>query len=234
MQKLIAECLGTFTLVFMGCATIIFMVHEVGLLGVAAAFGLTVIGIAYAIGHISGAHLNPAVSLGAVIAGRLSPSEFAGYVIAQCLGAIAAAALLYVLVQSKQGGYDTAANGFAQNGWKDYSVVGAFLFEFIATALFLIVILGSTEEGGAGANAGLAIGFTLVVIHLAGIVVSGSSVNPARSLGPALFAGPEAIGQLWLYILAPCLGAALGGVVHRKFLSNEARGNRKLGDAKPA
>ncbi|MFA3920534.1 aquaporin [Ruegeria hyattellae] len=220
MQKLVAEGLGTFTLVFIGCATIIFMVGEVGLLGVAAAFGLTVVGVAYAVGHISGAHLNPAVSLGAVVAGRMSVSDFIGYTISQCAGAIAAAAVLYVMVQSKQGGYNIATNGFAQNGWSEYSVMGAFLFEFVATAIFLIVILGSTDEGGAGASAGLAIGLTLVVIHLAGIVVSGASVNPARSLAPALFAGGDALNQLWLYIVAPCLGSAVGGLIHRTFLSS--------------
>lgn len=233
MQKLIAEGVGTFTLVFMGCATIIFMVDEVGLLGVAAAFGLTVTGVAYGIGHISGAHLNPAVSLGAVVAGRLSVSDFVGYAIAQCTGAVAAAAVLFVIAQSKQTGYDIATNGFAQNGWSSYGVFGAFLFEFVATALFLIVILGSTEEGGAGMNAGLAIGLTLVVIHLAGIVVSGASVNPARSLGPALFAGPEAISQLWLYIAAPFLGAVAGGLLHRGILSAAARRDRAGGMTKP-
>ena len=220
MQKLIAEAIGTFTLVFIGCATIIFMGAEVGLLGISLAFGLTVAAVAYGFGHISGAHLNPAVSLGAVIAGRLPAANFIGYVIAQCVGAIIAAAVLFVITQSKVGGYDIAINGLGQNGWSGYAMGGAFVFEAVATFLFMLVILGATSENGAGPLAGLAIGVALVVIHLGGIVVSGSSVNPARSLGPALFAGPEALGQLWLYIVAPCIGAAAAGLVHRSLLAH--------------
>jgi aquaporin Z len=215
MQKYASELIGTFALVFFGCAAIIFMREEVGLLGVSFAFGLTVIAMAYSIGHISGAHLNPAVSLGALIAGRISANTFFGYVIAQLAGAIIAAAMLYVIAQGKSEGYDVAANGFAQNGWTAYSMISAFLFELVATFLFVTVILGATQKVGAGPIAGLAIGLTLVAIHLAGITVSGSSVNPARSLGPALFAGPEALSQLWLYIVAPCLGASAAGLVFR-------------------
>lgn len=224
MQKYIAEAIGTFALVFIGCATVIFMVGQVGLLGVAFAFGLTVIAMAYSIGNISGAHLNPAVSLGILVAGRMNVRDFVGYVIAQCAGAIVAAAVLYVITQNKVGGYDIAANGFAQNGWSAYGMPAAFLFETVATFLFLTVILGTTQAGGAGINAGLAIGLTLVAIHLAGILVSGSSVNPARSLGPALFAGGAAMSQLWLYVVAPMLGGALAGFVFRAGLTR-ARGS---------
>jgi aquaporin Z len=215
MNKYICEFVGTFTLVFFGCATILFMRSEVGLLGVAMAFGFSVVAMAYSIGPISGAHLNPAVSLGFFVSGRMTSGDLVGYVIAQCVGAIVASAALYVIVAGKGGGYDIAANGFAQNGWSTYSATSAFLFEAIATFLFLVVILRSTADDGAGPLAGLAIGLTLVMIHLAGIAVSGSSVNPARSLGPALFAGGAAMSQLWLYIVAPCLGATVAGLALR-------------------
>ncbi|BCH22723.1 aquaporin [Mesorhizobium sp. L-8-10] len=215
MNRYACEFIGTFALVFFGCATVLFMRSEVGLLGVALAFGLSVVAMAYSIGPISGAHLNPAVSLGFLVSGRLGQGDFVCYVIAQCLGAIVAAGVLFVIAQGKVAGYDIAANGFAQNGWSAFSVVSAFLFELVATFLFVTVILNATAQGGAGAIAGLAIGLTLVVIHLAGIAVSGASVNPARSLAPALFAGGTAISQLWLYIVAPCLGAAAAGVLLR-------------------
>ncbi|AMS45116.1 aquaporin [Aminobacter aminovorans] len=215
MNKYVCEFIGTFALVFFGCATILFMRSEVGLLGVALAFGLSVVAMAYSIGPISGAHLNPAVSLGFLVSGRLGSGDFVGYIIAQCFGAIVAAGVLYVIAQGKVAGFDVAANGFAQNGWSAYSVVSAFLFELVATFLFVTVILNATSQGGAGPVAGLAIGLTLVAIHLAGIVVSGASVNPARSLGPALFAGGTAMAQLWLYIIAPCLGAAAAGLLSR-------------------
>ncbi|PBC01368.1 aquaporin [Mesorhizobium sp. WSM3860] len=215
MNKYICEFIGTFALVFFGCATVLFMRSEVGLLGVAMAFGLSVVAMAYSIGPVSGAHLNPAVSLGVFVSGRMKSGDLIGYVVAQCAGAIAASAVLYVIALGKGGGYDVAANGFAQNGWSTYSLTSAFLFELVATFLFLLVILRATAEGGAGALAGLAIGLTLVLIHLAGIAVSGSSVNPARSLGPALFAGGSALSQLWLYIVAPCLGAAAAGFALR-------------------
>lgn len=222
MQKYLAETIGTFALVFFGCATIIFMADKVGLLGVAFAFGLTVTAMAYSIGAISGAHLNPAVSLGMLFAGRMTGRDFAGYVAAQLIGAVIAAAVLSAMVQDKVGGYDLATNGFAQNGWTAYGVTAAFAFELVATFLFLTVILGATQPGGAGPIAGLAIGLTLVVIHLAGIAVSGASVNPARSFGPALFAGGAALSQLWLYILAPCLGGALAGFMFRAGLTRAA------------
>jgi aquaporin Z len=215
VNKYICEFVGTFALVFFGCATVLFMRTEVGLLGVAMAFGLSVVAMAYAIGPISGAHLNPAVSLGFFVSGRMKPNDLIGYIVAQCAGAIVASAVLYVIAQGKAGGYDVAANGFAQNGWSTYSATSAFLFEAVATFLFLVVILRATAEGGAGPLAGLAIGLTLVMIHLAGIAVSGSSVNPARSLGPALFAGGTALSQLWLYIVAPCIGAAAAGLALR-------------------
>ena len=221
MKKYIAEMIGTFTLVFMGCGTVIFMVGEVGLLGVAFAFGLSVVAMAYSIGHISGAHLNPAVSMGALVAGRMSVQEFIGYAVSQIIGGIVAAAALYVIASGKSGGYDTAVSGFAANGWSGYSMMSAFLFEVIATAIFLVVILGVTQDGTDTTRlAGLVIGLTLVLIHLAGITVSGSSVNPARSIGPALFAGGTAMSQLWLYIVAPMIGGAIGGFLHKSGITS--------------
>lgn len=223
MNKYLCEFIGTFALVFFGCATVLFMGAEVGLLGVAFAFGLALVAMAYAIGPVSGAHLNPAVSLGFYACGRMKANDLAGYVVAQCAGAVVASAALYVIVQGRAGGYDMAANGFAENGWSTYSALSAFLFEAIATFVFVLVILRATADGGAGALAGLAIGLTLVAIHLAGIAVSGSSVNPARSLGPALFAGGTALSQLWLYIVAPCLGAAAAGLALRARPAGAAR-----------
>ncbi|WP_083338544.1 MIP family channel protein [Ensifer sp. LCM 4579] len=213
MSKYACEFVGTFALIFLGCGTIVFMHSEVGPLGIALAFGLSVVAMAYTVGPISGAHLNPAVSLGFLVSRRLGPGDFVAYIAAQCVGAIAAAGVLYLIAADKVGGFDIAVNGFAQNGWAAYGVSSAFLFEFVATFLFVTVVLSSTAEGGAGALAGLAIGLTLVAIHLAGITVSGSSVNPARSLGPALFAGEAAVDQLWLYVLAPMLGGAAAGLL---------------------
>lgn len=214
MKKYIAEVIGTFTLVFFGCATVIFMVDQVGLLGVSFAFGLSVVAMAYSIGHISGAHLNPAVSFGVLVAGRMSMSDFIGYVIAQIAGGILAALVLLLIAKGKVDGFDPSA-GFAANGWSGYSMTSAFIFEVVATAIFLTVILGATQDGAPASMAGLIIGLTLVMIHIAGIMVSGSSVNPARSIGPALIQGGEALSQLWLYIVAPMIGGAIGGILHK-------------------
>ncbi len=163
--------------------------------------------MAYAIGPISGAHLNPAVSLGAVVAGRLPLGDFAGYVIGQFLGGIAAAAVLYVIASGRVGGFDAAAMACAQNGWDKYGMMSAFIFEATATVpVRWLIILGATQQGASAIYAGLVIGLTLVAIHLAGIAVSGASVNPARSFGPALFAGSAAMSQVWLYFAAPLPG----------------------------
>ena len=194
---------------------------EVGLLGVAFAFGLSVTAMAYSIGHVSGAHLNPAVSIGALFAGKLSMADFVGYAVAQVFGGIVAALVLFAIAMGKTGGYDIAANGFAANGWSDYAMTSALAFEVIATAIFVLVILGATQDGAPTAMAGLIIGLTLVLIHLAGITVSGSSVNPARSIGPALIQGGEAINQLWLYIVAPLIGGAIGGLLHKSGITTK-------------
>ena len=219
MNKALAEFLGTMTLVLLGCGAAVIAGKEVGVLGISFAFGLALIAMAYGIGPVSGCHINPAVSLGALIAGRLSSSDFVQYVIAQCLGAIVGALILYLIVSGKLSGYDLGTSGLGQNGWGagylgEYGMVSAFLFELVATFLFVVVILGSTGRGAPTAMAGLAIGLTLVVIHIVGIQVTGVSVNPARSLGPALFAG--ALSQLWLFIIAPLLGAAAAGALFKR------------------
>ncbi len=222
MKKPIAEFIGTFTLVLLGCGAAVIAGKEVGVLGISFAFGLALIAMAYGIGPVSGCHINPAVSLGALVAGRMTTGEFVSYVIAQCAGAIAGAFVLYLIASGKSG-YSLAANGLGQNGWGagylgQYGLMAAFIFEAVATFLFLVVILGSTQTRAPGAMAGLAIGLTLVVIHIVGIQVTGVSVNPARSLGPAVFVGGNAIAQLWLFIVAPCLGAIVAGLLFKNGL----------------
>ncbi|MEM6595958.1 MAG: MIP family channel protein [Pseudomonadota bacterium] len=226
MRKYIAEAIGTFVLVFFGVGSAVLagggigIADAISITGISFAFGISVVAMAYSIGQVSGAHLNPAVSMGALVAGRISAADFAGYAIFQTLGAIVAAALIYFMATNTIGGYDIASNGLGQNGWgADYGgeflMISAFIFEVVATAVFIVVILGVTAESGENAFAGLVIGLTLVMIHLVGITVTGTSVNPARSIGPALFAGPQALSQLWLFIVAPLLGGALGGFLHK-------------------
>ncbi|MFH0803372.1 MAG: aquaporin [bacterium] len=220
MKKYLAELIGTFTLVLFGCGTAVVAGDKVGIVGIAFAFGLALLGMAYGIGPISGCHINPAVSLGALIAGRMSFKDFIGYVIGQCVGAIAAAGVLAVIVQGKLAGYDIGIAGLGQNGWgPDYQggfgLSSAALFEFVATFLFIVVILGSTQDGAPAKMAGLAIGLTLVVIHIFGISITGVSVNPARSLGPALLVGGKALEQLWLFLVFPCLGGILAGILFK-------------------
>ena len=219
MNKQVAEFIGTFTLVLFGCGSAVIAGTDIGLTGISFAFGLALVGMAYAIGPVSGCHINPAVSLGAVAAGRMTMAEAIKYIIAQVAGAIAAA-LVLMLIMSGKADYSVASNGLGQNGWGpgylgEYSMVSAFVFEVVATFLFMVVILGSTGKGAPTAMAGLAIGLALVVIHLVGINVTGVSVNPARSIGPALFAGGAAIGQLWLFIAAPIIGAVAAGLLFK-------------------
>ena len=216
MNKAVAEFIGTFTLVFFGCGAAVIAGSVVGNLGIAFAFGLAIVAMAYGIGPVSGCHVTPAVSLGALLAGRISSGDFVQYVIAQCLGAIAGAAVLYMIASGKLSGFDIAKQGLGQNGWGPtylggYGLGAAFIFEVVATFLFVVVILGSTGTGAPSAMAGLAIGLTLTAIHIVGIQVTGVSVNPARSLGPALLVGGSALSQLWLFIVAPLIGAAAAG-----------------------
>ncbi len=224
MNKPIAEFIGTFTLVFLGCGAAVIAGADgmtgIGLTGISLAFGLALIGMAYGIGPVSGCHINPAVTLGAVAAGRMPLGEAGGYIIAQIAGAIAAAFVLMIIATGQGAGYDVAASGLGQNGWGpgylgEYSMVAALSFEIVATFLFMVVILGATGDGAPAHLAGLAIGLMLVVIHLVGIKITGVSVNPARSIGPALFVGGTALAQLWLFILAPVLGAIAAGFVFR-------------------
>lgn len=231
MKKFIAELIGTFTLVFFGCGAAVLAgagtagLDPVGQLGVSMAFGLAIVAMAYGIGPVSGCHVNPAVSFGAFVAGRMSAGDMAQYWAAQVIGATVGAAVLY-LIASGKADYSLAQNGLGANGWGpgylgEYSLGAALLFEIVATFLFLVVILGSTQSSAPAAMAGLAIGLTLVVIHIVGIQITGVSVNPARSIGPALFVGGSALGQLWLFIIAPLVGAAAAGVLFRSKLLEE-------------
>ena len=223
-NKLLAEVLGTFILVFFGCGSAVFMGEHIGMLGISLAFGLSIVAAAYSIGPVSGAHLNPAVSFGMVVSGRMQLDEGIRYAVAQVLGAILAA-LLILFIAVGAPGYEVATNGLGQNGFGEgylgeYGLISAFLFEALATFLFVSVILGATRaNGGAGAFAGLAIGLTLAAIHLVGINITGVSVNPARSIGPALFAGAGALADLWLFIVAPLVGAALAGLLEASGLT---------------
>ena len=222
MRKEIAEFFGTFTLVLFGCGSAVIAGADIGLTGISFAFGLALIGMAYGIGPVSGCHINPAVSLGAVAAGRMQMKEAIRYIIAQVAGAIVAA-LILLMIASGKADYSVAENGLGQNGWGagylgEYTVVAAFVFEVVATFLFMVVILGATGAGAPAQLAGLAIGLALVVIHLVGINVTGVSVNPARSIGPALFVGGTATAQLWLFIVAPIIGAVAAGALFRSGL----------------
>lgn len=225
MKKAIAEFIGTFTLVLFGCGAAVIAGLGTGptaidVLGIAFAFGLAIVTMAYGIGPISGCHVNPAVSFGALLAGRMSTNDFITYVIAQILGAIAGAAVLYLIMSGKAAGWN---GGLGRNGWGpgylgEYSVVSAFVFEAVATFLFLVCILGVTQKGAPSHLAGLAIGMALTVIHIVGINVTGVSVNPARSLGPAIVsygAHPQAIAQVWLFIVAPLIGAGVAGLLFK-------------------
>lgn len=219
MKRYLAEFIGTFTLVLFGCGTAVVAGDKVGFLGIAFAFGFALIAMAYGIGPISGCHINPAVSLGVFTAGRMSPKDLIGYIISQCLGAVAASGVL-LTIMSGLSGYDIAANGLGQNGWGpgylgQYNLTSAITFEFVATLLFIIVILGSTQKNAPAQFAGLAIGITLVVIHILGINITGVSVNPARSFGPALLVGGKALSQLWLFLIVPSIAGILAGVLFR-------------------
>jgi aquaporin Z len=197
---------------------------QIGMTGISLAFGLAIVAAAYGLGAISGAHLNPAVSLGVMLSGRMSAGEFVSYAIAQVIGAIAGAAVL-LMIASGKADYSVAANGLGQNGFGpgylgEYSLMAALVFEVVMTFLFVTVILGATAKGAPGAMAGLAIGLTLAAIHLVGINVTGVSVNPARSIGPALFVGGEALADLWVFIVAPLVGGALAGILYKAGLTS--------------
>jgi aquaporin Z len=227
-KKYIAEFFGTLALVLVGCGAITIGgfgdAFPLGILPIALAFGLTVTAMAYGVGAISGAHLNPAVTTAMWVGGRIRTEDLAGYVIAQCAGAIVAAGLLVVILKGRQQGWDLGAKGLGQNGWGQgylggYTLGAAILVEFIATLLFTLVILGATSGKGATAVTGLVIGLTLTALHFPFVNVTGLSVNPARSLGPAVFVGGNALWQLWLFLIVPTVaGAVAGWLVKSKHL----------------
>jgi aquaporin Z len=228
MKKLAAEFIGTFWLVLGGCGSAVlaaaFPGVGIGLAGVSLAFGLTVLTMAYAVGHISGGHFNPAVSVGLAAAGRFSWSDVPKYAIAQCAGAIVAALVLYVIATGKADA--GAVGGFASNGYGEhspgkYALPAALVTEVVLTAGFLIVILGATHKNVPAGFAPIAIGLALTLIHLVSIPVTNTSVNPARSLGVAVFADGWALQQLWLFIVAPVAGAIIGAVIHKALLSKD-------------
>jgi aquaporin Z len=228
VKKLTAELIGTFILVFGGCGSAVFSAAfpnvGIGLVGVSMAFGLTVLAGVYAFGGISGGHFNPAVSVGLAVAGRFPAKELPGYIIAQVIGATLAAALLLVLLKGQPGGYDAAVGGLAANGFGEhspgkYNMVAGLIAEIILTFVFLTVIIGATSDHAPAGFAGIAIGLTLTLVHLIGIPITNLSVNPARSTGPAIFVGGWALQQLWLFWIAPIVGAAVAGLVGRSLHS---------------
>jgi aquaporin Z len=227
IKRFLAEFFGTYWLVFGGCGSAIFAAAfptlGIGLVGVALAFGLTVLTMAFAIGHISGCHLNPAVTAGLVAGKRFPAAEALPYIVAQVVGAIAAAATLFVVASGKAG--FSLANGFASNGYAEhspdhYSLLACFVAEAVLTAFFLIVIMGSTDTRAPKGFAPIAIGLCLTLIHLISIPITNTSVNPARSTGQAIFVGGWALGQLWLFWAAPLVGGVLGGLLYKGLFSN--------------
>lgn len=228
-SRLGAEFLGTFVLVFGGCGAAIFAAQVIaegtinmgiGFLGVALAFGLTVLVMVYAVGHVSGGHFNPAVTLGAAFGRRVEWKAVPAYMITQVIAASAAGAVLFAIANGKEG-FNAVESGFASNGYAErspngYSLTSVLIAEIVLTAIFLFVILGSTDTRAPQGFAGIAIGLSLTLIHLVGIPISNTSVNPARSLGVAWFAGPEALGQVWAFILAPLIGATIAGLSYSR------------------
>jgi len=227
MKKYIAELIGTMVLVLFGCGSAAIAGSVLGNLGIALAFGLSIVAMAYVIGDISGCHINPAVSIGMWIDGRMEAKDLVMYIIFQCIGAIIGIALLAAIINSAPslGGY--AATGLGQNGFGSASsvgldVVGAILVEIILTFVFVFTVLGVTKKVENGAVAGIVIGLTLAFVHIMGIPLTGTSVNPARSLAPALFLGGQALQQVWVFILAPIVGAVIAGLLYKGLATEEA------------
>lgn len=223
-KRYVAELVGTFVLVFMGCGSVTLAGKYIGFVGIAFAFGLSVLAMVYAIGGVSGCHINPAISISMLASGKLKPQETVIYVIVQCVGAVIAAGLLYVVALGNPG-YSLAVNGLGQNGYGaaspgGFSMTSGFIAEIILTFIFLLVIYGSTSEHVPKGFAGIPIGLSLVLIHLVGIPITGTSVNPARSLGPALIVGGTALSQLWLFWVAPIIGGLLAAALWR-FLNSK-------------
>ena len=226
MNRYVAELVGTFVLVFASCGSAVLAGEEIGFLGVSLAFGLSLLAMVYAIGPISGCHINPAVTVGMVISKKMDARFAPGYIVAQVLGAILASALLLLIVKGAPGGYDPSVAGFAANGYGEhspghYNLLSAFMVEIVLTFFLVFTVLGATDIKAPVGFAGIAIGFVLTLIHLVGIPVTNTSVNPARSIGPAVFVGGWALSQLWLFIIAPLIGAVIASAVylvtHRPF-----------------
>lgn len=231
MTKYLAELIGTFSLVLLGCGSAVLSGTSqvgpggIGILGIAIAFGFAVVAMAYAIGPISGCHINPAVTVGVLVAGRMNSKDAAGYIISQFIGATLGASVLYLIVSGKAG-WKMAEWGLGSNGWGEgylgnFNITSAFVAEVVFTCLFLFVILAVTSKYGNSTMAGLAIGVTLMLIHLVAIPVTGTSVNPARSFGPAIFAGGKALSQLWLFFVAPFVGAVIAALIWKSSLETE-------------
>ena len=219
MDRYIAEFLGTFVLVFASCGSAVLAGDKIGFLGVSLAFGLSLLAMVYAIGPISGCHINPAVTVGILMSKKMDPKYAGGYIVAQILGAIVAAGLLLLIVKGAPGGYDPSVAGFAANGYGDhspghYSLLSAFLVEIVLTFFLVFTVLGSTDIRAPVGFAGVSIGFVLTLVHLVGIPVTNTSVNPARSIGPAIFVGGWALSQLWVFIVAPVIGAVIAAAVY--------------------
>lgn len=220
-KKYVAELIGTMVLVLMGCGSAVIAGYAIGFSGIAFAFGLAVVAMVYAIGTISGCHINPAISISMLVAGKLSIKDTAFYIVFQCIGAIMGAGILYAIAVGSPT-YSLALNGLGQNGFGNaspagYTLASALIAEIVLTFIFVLVVHGSTSERAPKGFAGLAIGLTLVLIHLVAIPIDGTSVNPARSLGPALFVGGTALSQLWLFIVAPIIGGILAAIVWKIF-----------------
>jgi aquaporin Z len=225
VKKYWAELIGTFALVLIGCGSAVIAGKYIGFMGISFAFGLTVLAMVYAIGNISGCHINPAISVAMLVAGRLGWKDTIFYVIFQCVGGVLAALLLW-LIASGMPEYSLAVNGLGQNGYGalspgQFNLLSCFVAEIVLTALFLFVIFGSISKNAPAGFAGLAIGLSLVLIHLVGIPITGTSVNPARSFGPALVVGGEALSQLWLFWVAPLIGGILAAVIWRWGFKNQ-------------
>jgi aquaporin Z len=236
MKKIAAEFFGTYWLVFGGCGSALFAAGipdlGIGFLGVSLAFGLTVLTMAYAVGHISGGHFNPAVSIGLWAGGRFKAKDLLPYILSQCAGALTAAGTLLAIGSGKPGFIldNTKAGVFATNGFgtfspNGYSMESAFMVEFVLTLFFILIILGTTDKLANGKFAGIAIGLALTLIHLISIPITNTSVNPARSLSQALFVGGEPLAQVWLFWLAPILGAILGGIIYKYLLQDNTTSN---------
>lgn len=220
MNRYVAELVGTFVLVFASCGSAVLAGDKIGFLGVSLAFGLSLLAMVYVIGPVSGCHINPAVTVGILISKKMEAKYAAGYIAAQVLGAILASALLLLIAKGAPGGYDPSVAGFAANGYGahspgQYNLLSALLVEIVLTFFLVFTVLGATDVKAPVGFAGIAIGLVLTLIHLVGIPVTNTSVNPARSIGPALFVGGWALSQLWLFIVAPLIGAATAAAVYR-------------------